>query len=271
MRAPYWTDGLRTLYHGDSREIVAELEPGSVDMIFTDPPYGHRNKDGDLAHALLARAHGSQTVARPIANDGAEEADALARWLFAEAHRVLVPGGCACVCCGGGGGSDPQYARWGLWLDEALGLKHMVVWDKGGLGLGWHYHRNYEMVLVGQRAGGPCRWFGGSAVPNIVRIPRVRAMDEDAHPTPKPLALVGWFLRNHAQKGDLVLDPFAGEGTTLRAAKDRGLRAIGCELEERWCERAARRLEQEVLDLGPVAPEPQDAEPPQGLLEISAG
>jgi site-specific DNA-methyltransferase (adenine-specific) len=63
------------------------------------------------------------------------------------------------------------------------------------------------------------------------------------HPTVKPEALAARFIRLHTRPGDLVLDPFAGEGTTLAAAKKLGRRAIGIELEERWCARAARRLE----------------------------
>jgi len=68
------------------------------------------------------------------------------------------------------------------------------------------------------------------------------------HPTQKPLSLMTWCL-GFAQFGELVLDPFMGSGTTLRAAKDLGRCAIGIEIEERYCEIAARRLDQEVLAL----------------------
>jgi hypothetical protein len=67
------------------------------------------------------------------------------------------------------------------------------------------------------------------------------------HPSPKPLAVTEWFLDRLG--GGSVLDPFMGSGTTLRAAKDLGRRAIGIEIEERYCEIAARRLEQSVLPL----------------------
>lgn len=70
------------------------------------------------------------------------------------------------------------------------------------------------------------------------------------HPTQKPLRVMRWSIEQAGVMPDaLVLDPFMGSGTTLRAAKDMGMRAIGIEIEERYCEIAARRLSQEVLDL----------------------
>jgi len=76
------------------------------------------------------------------------------------------------------------------------------------------------------------------------------------HPTQKPLALMRWCIT--LQKGvRAVLDPYMGSGTTLRAAKDLGLKAIGIEREEAYCEIAARRMAQQVLDLGPIAAQPE--------------
>ena len=252
---PYYEDGLATLYLGDAREVCADFGTASIDMIWTDPPYGHNNNNGDLAHRWeAALGIGEAGPARPIANDGAEASD-LARWLFAESRRLLKPGGCCCCC--GGGGSDPQFARWSLWMDESLGFKHAVVWDKGGLGMGWHYRRNYEFVLVGEKPGAACRWFGGLDTPNVVRISGIKPKATD-HPTPKPEALVAWFLRLHSQPGDLVFDPFAGGGTTLVTAKRMGRRTIGVEIDERWAEMAATRLSQASLfEPRERAPEPK--------------
>ena len=68
------------------------------------------------------------------------------------------------------------------------------------------------------------------------------------HPSPKPYDAMRWFITR--LPGETILDPFMGSGTTLRAAKDLGRKAVGIEIEERYCEIAARRLEQEVLQLG---------------------
>lgn len=73
------------------------------------------------------------------------------------------------------------------------------------------------------------------------------------HPTEKPLGLIGQIIDVSTRPGDLVLDPFAGSGTTLRAAKNLGRRAVGIELDERYCSLIAERCRQEVLDLGGAA------------------
>jgi DNA modification methylase len=252
---PYYDHGGITIYHGDCREVLAALALPSVDMIFTDPPFGHNNNDGDLIHKweeALGRGSSPQEAARPIAGDSREEADALYGWLLYECAAQLLPGGCCCCCCCcGGGGPDPQFARWALRMDKALQFKQMVVWDKGPMGMGWHYRRSYETVLVGQRPGAACRWYDETnSIENIIRaIPRIIPA-ADQHPTEKPVALPAFFIGLHSQAGDLILDPFMGSGTTLRAAKDLGRRAIGIEIEEKYCEIAAKRMSQEVLPLG---------------------
>ena len=241
---------LGRVHQGDSRVLLREVPTGSVPMVFMDPPYGHNNNNGDLAHrweaALGLVKSVPQSAARPIANDGPEAND-LVRWMFGEADRLLKPGCCCCCCCGGGG-PDPQFARWSLWMDEAIGFKQAVVWDKGGLGMGWHYRRNYEMILVAEKPGAAGKWYGGSAQANVIRISGIKPSADD-HPTPKPVGLMGLFVRLHSEGTDLVLDPFMGAGTTLYAAKQQGRRAIGIEIEERYCEIAAERLSQEVLAL----------------------
>ena len=246
---PYYEHAGITIYHGDARELLPTLPDRSVDFAFTDPPYGHKNNDDDLiARRELALGQGGdKRESRPITNDG-PEANELVRWAFGELNRLLMPGCCCCCCCGGGGGPDPQFARWSLWLDEAIGFKQMIVWDKGPMGMGWHYRRSYETVLVGGKPGAACRWFDETnRVENIIRrIPKVIPQATD-HPTPKPVALAAHFIFLHTQRGHLVLDPFAGAGSTLEAAKLLGRRAIGVELDEKFCEMAAKRLSQEVF------------------------
>lgn len=248
---PYYQEDGITIFIEDSRNILPHL--GKVDMIFTDPPFGHNNNNGDLIHrreAALGRppCDSDSSMARPIANDG-PEANELVRWFFRQAADMLKPGCCCCCCCGGGG-PDPQFARWSLWLDECLDFKQMVVWDKGPMGMGWHYRRSYETVLVAQKSGAACKWYDRTdRIENIIRhIPKIIPRKTD-HPTPKPVELAMHFIQLHTVPGDVVLDPFMGGGSTAEAAKHLGRKFIGIELQERWAKIAVERLRQEVLKL----------------------
>ncbi|HEX6924262.1 MAG TPA: DNA methyltransferase [Longimicrobiaceae bacterium] len=77
--------------------------------------------------------------------------------------------------------------------------------------------------------------------------------EQNGHPCPKPLRVMSWIVGRASRESETIVDPFAGSGTTLKAAKDAGRRAIGIEIEERYCEIAAERCRQEVLNLGGVA------------------
>lgn len=133
-------------------------------------------------------------------------------------------------------------------MDKILKFKQAVVWDKGGLGMGIHYRRNYEFMLVAQRPGGPCTWNGGKNTPNVFRIPKI-IPQADEHPTAKPIQLMQWFIHLHSNPGDVVVDPFAGHGPTLVAAKSLGRDFIGIELEPSYVAICKERLKQEQLAL----------------------
>lgn len=240
------TIGNATLYLSDCREVA--FADSSIDMIFTDPPYGHNNNNnGDLIHrweAALGRlpSGSNSPQGRPISNDGPVETAEVVSWLWGASKRLLRPGSCCC-CCSGGGGPDPQFARWSLQMDEHLDFKQMVIWDKGPMGMGWHYRRSYETVLVGQRRGAACKWFDETnAIENVIRpgnygIKKI-SISKDEHPTPKPPELAAHFIKLHSVEGDTVLDPFMGGGSTAKAALLLGRKFIGVEVDPRWFEMA---------------------------------
>ncbi len=237
------------LYCGDCLEVLKRLPAGSVDAVVTDPPYGHNNNNGDLIHrrevALGRLPSGEDSPpGRPIANDGPEAND-LFRRVLPEFARLLKPGCCCCCCCCGGG-PDPQFARWSLWLDEVLDFKQMIVWDKGPMGMGWHYRRSYETVLVAQKPGGKCRWFDRTnRIENIIRpgqgIRKIIPKASD-HPTVKPVELAKHFIRLHTKRGQTVLDPFMGSGTTGVACVQTGRNFIGIEIDPEYHGIAKRRI-----------------------------
>lgn len=233
---------------GDCLDLMREIPDNSIDMIFTDPPYGHNNNNnGDLIarwEAALGRGdYQPERDNRPIANDG-QEANEVFRAVLPELYRILKPGSCCCCCCCcGGGGPDPQFARWSLWMDEVFAFKQMVVWDKGPIGMGWHYRRSYEVVLVGQKPGAACKWYDTSKkVENIIRHIRKIVPSAEQHPTQKPVQLAQHFIALHTEPGDIVLDPFAGSGSTLIAAQRMGRQFVGIELDEKWHRQATGAL-----------------------------
>lgn len=120
----------------------------------------------------------------------------------------------------------------------------VIAWYKGSPGHQAHVGFNdWEPLLVW---GKPYR-------PMHDHFHTPCGFDKSGHPCPKPVAWAAWLVSRAAPPSGLIIDPFAGSGTTLRAAKDLGRCAIGIEIEERYCEIAAERLSQGVLDLGGAA------------------
>ncbi len=231
------------IHHGDCLRWLKTIPDQSVDIIWTDPPYGNNQNNGDL-NASLKEKNGGKPVVKTILNDDPQSWEPLIKGLITEAKRILKPTSCICCCCSGGGGKSAGFAKMAIWLDGEMRFDQAVVWNKGGLGLGWRYRRNYEFVMVAHPKRGKMKWeadFCDKRTANIVDIPRVPPK-KDGHPTPKPVELVRHFLALHGKKGDVVCDPFAGAGTTCVAAKSLGMRYIACELDPHWHMVAERRV-----------------------------
>jgi site-specific DNA-methyltransferase (adenine-specific) len=246
------TDYIR---HGDGLELLRELPDESVDILWTDPPYGMDLGNGTL-HARRSAEVNVHRKDWKIENDDPGNWERVVRGMLTEAARVLKRDAILCCCCGGGGGPRVLFAQVAGWMDDALAFDQAVVWDKGRIGLGWRYRRTYDFVMVAHKKGGRLKWETkekGNVTSNVVKIGRAVPKPGD-HPTPKPVALVEHFLRLHGKPGDVVCDPFAGSGTTLVAAKRLGMRYVGCELDERWYELAVKRLREE-----PAPEEAKDA------------
>lgn len=243
---PYYQHGGITIWHGDSRDVIPkQIAPNSVKLLWSDPPYGNGNHDGDM-NARLNEQRGKESY--PIANDDLESMRRTVGDVLSVAMYSLLDDCALCVCCGGGGGGSQSF----LWLGNrmnanGLELFHAVVWDKVNPGLGWRYRRQYEMIMVSHKTGSKMAWQAeDKAFPNIIRIASTYTKAR-IHPNEKPVSLPARFIRYHTNRGDTVLDPFMGSGTTLRACKDEGRIGIGIELDEKHCETAALMLSQEQL------------------------
>lgn len=222
---PYYEDESVTLYHGDCREVLPDLPP--ADLVLTDPPYGINY----VSNAGVGKG------TRPITNDGARLSLRLYRSVFPllRADHIL------------------WFTRWDAWPDvwvemgQWFPMRGMLIWDKGTPGMGDlnHWGLSYEMIasagvgrISGGRDGSILRFNG---VPPASRV----------HPTEKPTQLLTYLIDKLGAK--TIVDPFAGSGSTLLAAKNLGLSATGIEFDERYCEAIAKRLDQGVLDFGGVA------------------
>lgn len=210
---PFYVDDAVTIYHGDCRELLSEMKQAELGL--TDPPWplSRELMVGSLdAHALWASVAPHLRVRR------------LLIWLptHADPRPYLTPL------------EAWPYLRL-LYVRRALPSYYGRVLMDGEVihALGeWPAARKGRMVIP-----------GGMEVTS-----RANEREQGApHPGRRNLRVARWLVHWWSDPGDLVLDPFAGSGTTLRAAKDLGRRAIGIEIEERWCELAVRRLAQEVL------------------------
>ncbi len=254
---------------GDCLELMRDLPDGCVDMIWTDPPYGHGNMNGDLQAARIKdNVRGARKRKQePIENDTQETFRAVFDGMLNEASRVLNRDCCCCCCCCGGGGPKPTFA----WVSERMDIKglsffHAIVWDKSGRGngLGWRYRRNYEFIMVAHKNNGKLAWNENLlAVPNIIAItPPI----ERIHPNEKPVELVEHFIKLHVPEGAIILDPFIGSGTTAVAAIRTGRQFIGFEIDPHYCEIANRRIADEQAKI-PI-PFKEYATPEQISLDV---
>jgi DNA modification methylase len=234
---PYWmsSDGRLVIYHGDTLEVMNALPDEPLTAFVTDPPYSSGNLPEAMKVRDNPRLRGWRWEGKTMETDQLSTIGFvwLMRAVCLEARERLVPGGSALIFI--------DWRNWGNLVGtvESTGLRvnNMVVWDKTSIGMGNGFRNQHELILYASK-GAP--YVVSHAVPNVIQSPRA---PNDDHQSPKPISLMRRLLTVVAAPGDLVLDPFMGSGSTLAAAALLGQRAIGIEIEERYCEIAARRLE----------------------------
>lgn len=238
---PYYQDSAVTIWHGDCREI-APLLP-LVDHVITDPPYAERTHSGAMTNKIDDAPPGYRQGGSKLVTFGSltdEGFTSITTTLLRVTSRWVV------MTC------DHRHAALTFDWDEHI---RIGVWVKGAPMpqiSGDRPGSGHESVLILHNTGKK-RWNrgGGAAVwhETVLKDPSLCFM-----PTQKPIGLLRSFVRDFTDADELILDPFMGSGTTLRAAKDLGRKAIGIEIEERYCEIAAKRMAQEVL----FQPKPPD-------------
>ena len=221
----YYQDESVTLYHGDCREHTQWLD---ADVLVTDPPYGmgYESRTGES-----------------IVNDATTDVREAALSAWGTRAALLF----------------------GTWkVERPAGTKQLLIWDKSeGNGTGallwspWGMSHE-EIYVLGEWPpvvpGGRWREGGQPArEPGVLRVANYNTQSaiRPDHPTPKPIALMERLLRRCPP--GVIADPFAGSGSTLVAARNLGRSAIGVEMEEKYCEVIAKRLDQYALDFGGVS------------------
>ena len=228
------TLGNGNLINGDCLEEMKKIPDESIDMVLTDPPYG--------INYLSPRTKNHEK----IINDENLDVGRLYSLFLPEVKRVLKKGAVACFCSAGGGGI-PSSALATLEVIKHLNLIQTVIWSKGVteasfMGLGWRYRPSYETIIIASK-GKDYKWTQTSRKINNIFNCKTIIPQKDDHPTPKPVKLMQFFIENHSEVGDIVLDPFLGSGTTAIACEKLQRRWIGIEISKEYCELARKRIE----------------------------
>lgn len=229
---PYYDDGKATIYTGDALDILPSIRANSVDLIVTDPPY-----------VIGAVSAGNMDTKAGGWADMMNSSRWFRDW-YVMCKRILKQSGAMWTFCNWR--SLPVVMKAGA--DAGWAPTSVLVWDKEWIGPGGTVglRPRYELVVLFAMPE--------FAIPNR-GTPDIwtnlwSAIKPTGHPAEKPVGLLTRIISTSGLKpGAVVLDPFMGSGSTLRAAHDLGITAIGIEQDERWCEVARGRLQQSVLPL----------------------
>lgn len=253
---PYYSDDAVTIYHGDCRDVLPSLS--GVACTVTSPPY---NTLGSRVPSKPTGGFGSERLGGWVANvnatgyaDDMDEAAYIA-WqseVAAAVRSASVPGASFFY-------NHKQRSRDGrsihpIHITDTFGgwtLRQELIWHRPGAVQfnARMFAPNDERIIWLYRDDGPHKWNQEAAVWLSV-WDMAPPTDLAGHPCPYPLTLPTRCIAATTGPDDLVFDPFMGTGTTLRAAKDLNRRAVGCDISEAYCEIAAKRMAQEVLDFG---------------------
>lgn len=251
----YYADDQVTLYVGDADGTLGDpaVLPallGPFAAIITDPPYNvsPRNGRDGTTQGTLKRKDGT---ARKVQRDfGDWDRTWDPKPFLTEATRLLRDDGGSLI-------AFTSEFLIGDYVASGLNHRNLIYWRKTNPTPAFKrlYVRAIEMAVWQVKGKTGWVWNGGGYVPNVYEGPIVAGFacangETREHPTQKPLWLMRKLIERHTAPGDLILDPFAGSGTTLVAAKFLGRRAVGIEADETYAAAAARRLRQEVFDFG---------------------
>lgn len=209
---PYYSQDGVIIYHGDCRDVLPLFVP--VHLVLTDPPYG-----------IALKEHGRNGYDWTIRGD---EDQSLGSDVLARLNHLPVIAF-----------ASPQKPWPGTWRQHLVWDKGPTVGGGGDSATCWKF--SWDLIQVARTGR-----LNGKRDQAVLTY-WVTQQDYALHPNQKPLPLLTYLIEKTTDVGGVVLDPFAGSGSTLVAAKQCGRQAIGIEAEEGYCEIAANRLRQGVL------------------------
>jgi site-specific DNA-methyltransferase (adenine-specific) len=223
---PYYEHGGIVIYHGDALDVLPSLS--GVDAVVSDPPY------------FLPAQHYCTRKTFPRSLCDLSMLEHFLRDWFALCASALKSTGVFYVFCDG-----QSYPVFFPLIYQHVRRVVPLVWDKQVSFNGYSWRHQHELILFAEMDKAPSVKTGDG---DILKC-RAVAVGDREHPAEKPVELLARLIEKSTNRGDLVLDSFVGSGATLIAAAKLGRRGIGIDREERYCEIAAKRLQQEVLPL----------------------
>lgn len=243
----YYEDDAVTLYHGDCRDVLPQLHP-FFDLAVTDPPYGETSLEWD---------------SWPEGWPGLVALHAKSMWCFGSLRMFMRQQAEFVAWCMSQDVIWEKNTGTGMATDRFARVhEHAVHWYRGDWSEVYHETPRIKIGSLHRVATKPA---GASKAAHLGGVTKAAAWEDDGtrlvhsvfrvhgmhrrgdHPTEKPTGVLEPLIEYGCPPGGLVLDPFAGSGSTLAAAKATGRRAVGIEAREEYCERAAKRLAQDTL------------------------
>jgi DNA modification methylase len=230
MLSPYYDQDGITIYHGDCRDIVPHI--GRCDLVVTDPPYGVSYEGGHF-HS------GNVNIKRSREQIAGDEEDVY-EWMV-----PLIFSACDGPCYSFFADGNRSHLIFQAVLKSRGHVHSVIIWHKTNAkyaAMNAQYKQRHEPMLYFKGPKAKTNWIGSSTESTIWEM---RRAEKNIHPTQKPVEVMQRAISNH--RADIVLDPFMGVGTTLLAAKLAGRRAVGVEMNERFCNIAADSCSQGSL------------------------
>lgn len=263
-----------TLYNQDCLQGMADIPAESIDAVVTDCPYtlvgggcsegnyktanGHSQPSGTLNRqreyvrnadgVMVLKGTKHINLGGSVLNDQAEAVRQgkmfqfndikFSEWL-PDVYRVLKKGTHCYIMINSRNLND----LWNEAIKVGFVFQNLLVWNKSNSGgtPNKYYMQKCEFILMLSKR--PARNINDMGTPNLLSVPNIIGKGETQHPTAKPVELMEVMIRNSTNEGDIVLDPFAGGGSTLLAAKKLNRRYIGYEIDEKYYNLATKRLE----------------------------